>query len=205
MKFLIFVVVLVTLVIADKPVIWRKYGRNSECEGKQVLETTILRPRECVPLTGTRTKEFVTAVCTKDKTVMKRCKDSNCRDCQILTFENKKCYVDTFRYVKQKFNCREPKPLKAHDYTFKNYNTENCSGKYSNNIVRGVCIYFSSSISYRTYCNQNDGRIWISNYRGPDCEGEPFESSSRPANVCQPNWLGGLHVEFGDCKQKLWK
>jgi len=195
---------LTTLVLSEKPVIWRKYSTESEtCEGKEVLETTVLRPRECVPLTGSRKSEFVTAACTKKKTIMKRCTDSNCQNCpHTLTFDNKKCYMDTFRSVKQKFNCREPKVIRKQDFTFKNYNTQNCTGKFSNNIVRGNCIVFSSAVSYKNFCDISDGRIWIKVFRGMDCEGEPFEQSSRPANVCQPNWLGGLHVEFGNCERR---
>eukprot|EP01080_Neovahlkampfia_damariscottae_P009191 gene9191-1277_t len=203
MKVLLFLLICTLgLVHAAKNVVWSIYPQRSICEKNYLLQQTVIKPKECVPLTGSRKNEYIAAICSKSKIFIKRCEDSNCQKCENFNYDTKKCYLDTNRLVHQKFTCGEAKSLKSVDFTFKNFNSQRCTGKFSENIVRGHCIHINPNQSWKNYCEKRDGLIWVKVYNNGDCEGKPTEENSRPTKVCQPNWLGGLHVIFGNCTRK---
>jgi hypothetical protein len=198
----VFLFTLFIFTALSQNVLWKKFPNRSECEPNFHLETTIIKPKECSPMIGSRKNEYVAAACTDKKTTIKRCTDSTCGNCQTQVYDNNKCYLDEQIFVKQTFSCGVPEPLKDVDFTFKYFGNQRCEGKSIDNIVRGHCIHISERLSWINFCNTKDGRIWIRSFNSGNCSGAVDEESSRPTGICQPTWLGSRPVIFGNCKKK---
>jgi hypothetical protein len=200
MKYLLIITFLYIYITTQQSIIWKRYPERADCIEEYLVETNLINPRECVPLSFSRTKQYIKGQCNGSNLQLTTCSDSNCQRCNnTVTYNTKTCYSEVLdkRFVKNQFQCGQPEPLKPGDFMFEYYVDGNCKGKPSKNINRGKCITVHQRLSWRTFCDIKDGLIKSIEYHDPDCS-TPYESSERKPNICQ-EWLGDYNVIFTNC------